>query len=189
MNKLTPSASRPLSSILGTAAAVLLTGLANLHSGVALAGPVTQPISQVPLTTVVANHPQILLAVGNSESMDGILSGAIMTGSGSLGSSLSSLNNSSSPTNYTIPAGFTPPKTPAAVGTAPYTFNSGGTLYDNGPSRLNVAKGGIAAILNQYMQSADFALMDYQTTSGIFSMSGSSIFRLQHFLGMGQGGA
>ena len=167
MNKLTPSASRPLSSILGTAAAVLLIGLANLHAGVALAGPVTQPISQVPLTTVVANHPQILLAVGNSESMDGILSGAIMTGSGSLGSSLSSLSNSSSPTNYTIPAGFTPPKTPTAVGTAPYTVNSGGTLYDNGPSRLNVAKGGIAAILNQYMQSADFALMDYQTTSGI----------------------
>lgn len=167
MNKLTPSASRSLSSALGTAIAVLLIGLANLHAGVAFAGPVTQPISQVPLTTVVANHPQILLAVGNSESMDGILSGAIMTGSGSLSSSLSSLSNSSSPTNYTIPAGFIPPKTPAAVGIAPYTVNSGGTLYDNGPSRLNVAKGGIAAILNQYVQSADFALMDYQVTSGI----------------------
>lgn len=167
MSKLTPSSPRPLSPTLGIALAVLLIGLANLQPGVAVAGPVTQPISQVPLTTVVANHPQILLAVGNSESMDGTLSGAIMTGSGSLGGGLASLGASSSPTSYTIPSGFTPPKTPAAVGVAPYTVNSGGTLYDNGPSRLNVAKGGIAAILNQYMQSADFALMDYQTTSGV----------------------
>lgn len=165
MNKLTPSASRPLSSILGTAAAVLLIGLANLHSGVAFAGPVTQPISQVPLTTVVANHPQILFAVGNSESMDGTLSGAIMAGSGSLDSTLSSLSSSSSPTNYTIPTGFTPPIDPGSAGSAPYTVNSSGTLYDNGPSRLNVAKGGIAAILNQYMDSADFALMDYSTSN------------------------
>jgi len=167
MSKLEQSASRSLRSVLSTASAVLAIGVVNLYSGAALAGPVTQPISQVPLTTVVANHPQILLAVGNSESMDGTLSGAIMTGSGSLTGSLSSLSNSSSPTNYTIPAGFTPPKTPTAVGIAPYTVSSGGTLYDNGPSRLNVAKGGIAAILNQYMQSADFALMDYKTTSGI----------------------
>ncbi len=164
MRKPTSSATRPLSSVSGIALTVLLIGILNLHPDPAHAGPVTQPISQVPLTTVVANHPQILLAVGNSESMDGSLSGAIMTGSGSLGSSLSSLGTSSSPTNYTIPTGFTPPMTPGAVGVAPYTVQSGSTLYDNGPSRLNVAKAGIAAILQQYMKSADFALMDYSTS-------------------------
>ncbi|HEV7123775.1 MAG TPA: PilC/PilY family type IV pilus protein [Rhodanobacter sp.] len=168
MSKPAPSPVRSLSSAIGTAAAVLLIGWANLQAGVALAGPVTQPISQVPLTTVVAKHPQILLAIGNSESMDGTLSGAIMVGSGSLDSNLSSLSTSSSPTNYAIPSGFTPPVTPTAVGVAPYTVSSRGTLYDNGPSRLNVAKGGLTAILDQYMQSADFALMDYQA-SGITS--------------------
>jgi type IV pilus assembly protein PilY1 len=166
MNQLEQSVTRSLPSVIGTAGAVLMIGILNLHVDVAHAGPVTQPISQVPLTTVVANHPQILFAVGNSESMDGTLSGAIMTGSGSLGSSLSSLSTSSSPTSYTIPTGFTPPVTPLAAGTAAYTVKTSGTLYDNGPSRMNVAKGGIAAILSQYMKSADFALMDYKATSG-----------------------
>ncbi len=182
MRKLTSSANRLLSSGMTAAAAVLLCGVLNLPADVAYAGPVTQPISQVPLTTVVANHPQVLLAVGNSESMDGSLSGAIMVGSGSLGSSLSSLGTSSSPTNYTIPTGFTPPMTPAAVGVAPYTVTSSGTMYDNGPSRLNVAKAGIAAILQQYMKSADFALMDYSTsgatryTTWVYYMSQSGGF-------------
>lgn len=165
MNKLEQSVTRSLRSVVGTAGAVLLIGILNLHVDVAYAGPVTQPISQVPLTTVVANHPQILFAVGNSESMDGTLSGAIMTGSGSLGSPLSSLSTSSSTTNYAIPAGFTPPLNTGDGVNAPYTVNSSGTLYDNGPSRMNVAKGGIAAILNQYMKSADFALLDYSTSS------------------------
>jgi hypothetical protein len=38
----------------------------------------------VPLTLATPAHPQIVIALGNSESMDGNLSGAIMTGSGSL---------------------------------------------------------------------------------------------------------
>ena len=167
MSKRIYSRNRPLPTALGCAAMVVMVGVANLKPNVALAGPVTQPISQVPLTTVVANHPQIVLAIGNSESMDGTLSGAIMVGSGSLASSLSSLGTSSSPTSYTVPSGFTPPLNAGTAGIAPYTVKTNGTLYDNGPSRLNVAKGGISAILNQYMQSADFALMDYKTTSSI----------------------
>ncbi|OIR00290.1 hypothetical protein GALL_177490 [mine drainage metagenome] len=109
-------------------------------------------------------RPQIVIAIGNSQSMDGDLSGAIMTGSGSLSSGLSSLSNSSSPVNYTVPTGFTPPVQAAnSSGLAPYTVNQSGTLYDNGASRLNVAKAGIMSVLNQYLPSMDFALEDYST--------------------------
>src|ERR1700733_1981229 len=63
-------------------------------------------ISQVPLTVTIPAHPQILLALANSESMDGDLSGAIRTGSGSIPHPL--LFASSSPVNFAIPPGFTP---------------------------------------------------------------------------------
>ena len=129
----------------------------------AVAPPPAVPVSQVPLTITIPAHPQIMLAVANSESMDGNLSGAIMTGSGSLGAAYTGLNSSSSPVSFSIPAGFTPPLNSGAAGLAPYTVNAGGTLYDNSPSRLNVAKAGISAILAGYMGSADFALMDYNT--------------------------
>jgi type IV pilus assembly protein PilY1 len=121
------------------------------------------PVSQVPLTIAIPAHPQILVAVGNSESMDGNLSGAIMAGSGSLGANYAALQTSSSPFNFTIPGGFTPPLNPGAGGVAPYTVTAGGNLTDNSPSRLNVAKAGISAILNTYMTSADFGLIDYDT--------------------------
>ena len=122
-------------------------------------------ISQVPLTIAAPSHPQVLIAIGNSQSMDGDLSGAIMTGSGSLSSALSSLSNSSSPVSYTVPSGFTPPVQAAnSSGMAPYTVNQSGILYDNGASRLNVAKAGVQAILSSYMQNTDFALEDYSTT-------------------------
>jgi type IV pilus assembly protein PilY1 len=127
------------------------------------------PVSQLPLTIAIPAHPQILVAVANSESMDGNLSGAIMTGSGSLGASYSELQASSSPLNFTIPAGFTPPLNGGSAGVAPYTVTSGGNLADNSPSRLNVAKAGITAILNGYMTSADFGLIDYDT-------SGNSVY-------------
>src|ERR1700722_20186275 len=74
--------------------------------------PPLVPISQVPMTVQIPAHPQILLAVGNSQSMDGTLAGAIYTGSGALGSTMAALNTSSSPVNYTIPSGFTPPLNP-----------------------------------------------------------------------------
>ncbi|EQD49473.1 type IV fimbrial biogenesis PilY1-related protein, partial [mine drainage metagenome] len=132
------------------------------------AAPTPVPISQVPLTSASPIRPQVLFAVGNSESMDGTLSGAIMAGSGALSNGNASLANSSSPVTYQVPAGFTPPLnagttcvSPLTGNCAPYTVNSGGTLYDNGASRLNVAKAAMQAILNSYMQNTDFGLIDY----------------------------
>jgi type IV pilus assembly protein PilY1 len=137
--------------------------------------PAPLQISQVPMTITLPAHPQILLALGNSQSMDGDLSGAIYTGSGQIPHPL--LFTSSSPVNFTIPTGFTPPVNPGAGGIAPYTVNAGGTLYDNSDSRLNVAKAGITAILNAFIASADFGLIDYQTgypglyTTWVYQMS------------------
>ena len=150
-----------------------LTGGAS-HSG---PGPAPTSVAQLPLTISVPSHPQIVIAVGNSESMDGNLSGAIMAGSGSLGAGLALLQNSSSPVNFAIPPGFTPPLNPGAGGFAPYTVVAGGHLADNSPSRLNVAKAGITAMLNTFMPNADFALLDYQTggatlyTTWVYQMS------------------
>ena len=132
-----------------------------LGIGIAAATAPTVPISQVPMTVEIPAHPQILLAVGNSESMDGTLTGAILTGAGDVGATYSALYNSSSPLNFTIPTGFTPPLNAGSAGVAPYTVTTGGVQYDNSPSRLNVAKAGIASILNNYIADADFALMDY----------------------------
>ncbi len=112
-----------------------------------------------------SSRPQIVIAIGNSQSMDGDLGGAIMTGSGQLSSSLSSLYNTSSPVNYSVPSGFVPPLTPAQTASAPYTYASGSLLYDNSASRLNVAKQGIGSVLNTYLGSMDFALEDYATSS------------------------
>src|ERR1700691_5035998 len=81
--------------------------------------PAPLQISQVPMTITLPAHPQILLALGNSQSMDGDLSGAIYTGSGALTASYSALNASSSPVNYTIPSGFTPPVNAGSGGIAP----------------------------------------------------------------------
>jgi type IV pilus assembly protein PilY1 len=127
--------------------------------------PPTVAISQVPMTVEIPAHPQILLAVTNSQSVDGSLSGAILTGSGDVGASYSALYASSSQLNYTIPTGFTPPLNPGSSGVAPNTVTTGAIQYDNSPSRLNVAKAGITSILNNYIADADFALMDYQTSA------------------------
>lgn len=169
-------ASRRLLATLSSAGLALLVGM---PFPAAAAIPPAVPVSQVPLTITIPAHPQIMVAFANSESMDGNLSGAIMTGSGSLGPNFAGLNASSSPVNFTIPAGFTPPLDPGAAGVAPYTVKLGGTLYDNSPSRLNVAKAGISAILTSYMASADFGLMDYNTsgnglyTTWVYQMSPS----------------
>jgi len=134
------------------------------------AGPVTPTnLAQVPLTVTTPAHPQIVIAVGNSESMGGNLSGAVMTGAGSLDPTLALLQNSSSPLNFAIPPGFTPPLNPGANGMAPYTVAANGLLVDNSPSRLNVAKQGIAAVLNTFLPNADFALLDY-------ALSGTSVY-------------
>ncbi len=166
----------PAIVLLGVVACLILGRTS--HSAAGPVAPIS--IAQVPLTLAVPAHPQIVLAVGNSESMDGNLSGAIMTGSGSLNPALALLQNSSSPANYAIPPGFTPPVNPGAGGIAPYTVASGGLLVDNSPSRLNVAKQGITAVLNSFMPSADFALLDYQLagisvyTTWLYEMSPAS---------------
>ncbi len=156
----------------------------------AAAPPPTLPISQTPMTVTIPAHPQIMLAVANSQSVDGDLSGAILTGSGSLGGAYSILNASSSPLNYTIPVGFTPPVNPGNGVTAPYTVQVGPVLEDNSASRLNVAKGGITQILNTYISSADFALMDYQTswpnayTTWVYQMSQPGGFTFTNVAGV-----
>ena len=139
-------------------------------------------------SAATAPRPQIVIALGNSESMDGDLSGAIMTGSGRLSSGLSSLANSSSPVNYVVPAGFTPPLTPTQTASAPYTVLSSGTLVDNSASRLNVAKAGIHSVLSQNLAGMDFALEDYSTsgttlyTTWVYYMSPSGGFSFANSL-------
>lgn len=152
-------------ALLTSSVAMLLT-VATGSSSTAAATPSPILISQIPLTVAMPAHPQVLLAVGNSQSMDGDLSGAIMTGSGLTG--LTALQNSSSPVNYVVPASFTPPLNAGSGGSAPYTVLSGdGKQRDNSASRLNVAKAGITAILQSFLPVADFALMDYQTSNEV----------------------
>ena len=154
------SATTPVKAV--TAALLFLAG-----GYAATAGAVTPTsIAQAPVTVAQPSRPQILFAVSNSQSMDGTLAGAIMTGAGALGSGLSALQSTSSPTNYTIPSGFTPPLNAGSGGVAPYTVTTGGTEFDNSPSRLNIAKASITSILTTFLQNADFALMDY-TGSGL----------------------
>lgn len=154
---------------------IISRGKAMLHFGVIIstllgfpvlanAAPPSLIISQIPLKLAVPTQPQVLFALGNSQSMDGTLSGAIMIGSGTQSGGLSSLQNSSSPINYTVPVGFVPPLQAAVSGQAPYTVNQSGVSKDNGPTRLNVAKAGIQAIIEAYMQNTDFALATYKTS-------------------------
>src|SRR6516225_2841738 len=79
----------------------VLTGSAG--RSIAASAALPTPIAQVPLTVAIPAHPQIVVAVSNSQSMDGNLSGAILAGSGSLDASLALLQNSSSPANFNIP--------------------------------------------------------------------------------------
>jgi type IV pilus assembly protein PilY1 len=150
----------------------LLVGLvAGGDASLATTPPTAIAIYQSPLTVAIPAHPQVIIAVGNSESMDGNLAGAILTGSGSLGNSLSELQGSSSPVNFIVPAGFSPPPplTGGAVGSSqPYTVTLNGNLVDNSPSRLNMAKSGLVSIINNFMQNTDFALMDYLPTGTLY---------------------
>lgn len=94
-------------------------------------------LSDTPLVLVTPAHPQVLFLLTNSQSMDGNLSGAIMTGASG---------------NYTVPAGFTPPAKPDST---LYTVNG----VDNSASRMNVAKASLKQILTTYASSNDFGLM------------------------------
>lgn len=127
-----------------------------------------------------ASAPQVLLAITNSESMDGTTAGAIMVGSGIYGASLAT---SSSPVSYTVPAGFTPPLNAGSAGSAPYTVQcGGGYMCDNGPSRLNMTKAAISNVLSTYGNSMNFGVYTFSTgapslyTTWVYYMSGSGGF-------------
>lgn len=157
---------------LALTAALILLGVGSAPQNVHATTPPSVSIAQYPLTVAVPAHPQVLFAITNSESMDGNFSGAIMTGSGSLGGAVATgLANSSSPAQYQIPSGFTPPVNAGSGGYAPYTVWGGSYWIDNSDSRLNVAKEGIQQILTDYMEYADFALMDFTGTSGPWTTS------------------
>jgi type IV pilus assembly protein PilY1 len=152
-----------LSSLLvGLLVGLVVGGDASLATTV----PTAIPISSVPLTVAIPAHPQVVIAVGNSESMDGNLNGAILTGSGSLGSSVSELQNSASQVNFQVPAGFSPPVSGGAVGSMqPYTVQQNGNLVDNSPSRMNMAKIGLMTVITNFAANTDFALIDYSTSA------------------------
>jgi type IV pilus assembly protein PilY1 len=119
--------------------------------------------------TAPSTAPQVLLAITNSESMDGTTAGAIMVGSGGLASGYSTLNSSSSPLNYTIPSGFTPPVNAGSGGSAPYTANcltNSSYKCDNSQSRLNMTKAAIQQVLTNYGSSINFGLYTYASSSG-----------------------
>jgi len=109
---------------LATAAIALFAGVVLCTSqsrSAPASGPSPVLISQTPLTVAIPAHPQIVFALADSQSMDGDLSGAIMTGSGSLGGAVgTSLAASSSPATFTVPSGFTPPLNPGTGGLAPW---------------------------------------------------------------------
>ncbi|WP_083251498.1 pilus assembly protein [Acidihalobacter yilgarnensis] len=150
---------------------VMVVTLGLLGMELAFAGSPQVQISNIPMTLVQPTPPQVLFAVTNSQSMDGDLSGAIMTGSGAV----NGFSGPSSPTCYTVPAGFTPPMSAAGTGgcpsgQAPYTVISGSVQYDNGPSRLNVAKQALHAVIQQYAATFDMGLMEYKTgTANLYS--------------------
>ncbi|MHB8354356.1 MAG: pilus assembly protein, partial [Burkholderiales bacterium] len=160
----------------------LWLGVALAFSPFALATlPPTLAISSIPLISVQYGAPQVLFVLDNSQSMDGDLAGAIMTGSGTATDSAGNPVdlNSSSPADYTVPAGFTAPVSGATSGSAPYTVN--GT--DNSASRLNVAKEAIQQAYNQWNGVMNFGLMDYgvngtpsKYTTWVYYMSGPDGF-------------
>jgi len=168
MSKSTPMTLRRRLTLCA-AAATFIASVTSAVSVVFAAVPAPLTIAQIPLTIAVPPHPQLLWALPNSESTDGTLSGAIMTGSGALAANLSVLQSSASPVNFAIPAGFTPPINPGAGGFAPYTVTSGGVQYDNSSSRLNNAKAGIAAVINTYMANVDFGLEIFNVGGSVYT--------------------
>lgn len=136
----------------------------------------TTTLSDNPMVLVTPTHPQVLLVLPNSQSMDGNLSGAIMTGA----SGTYSINDPKL-------TGFTPP-VQAADGSGNALYTSGGK--DNSPSRMNVAKASIQRILNDYASSNDFGLMTLGTsgnpalyTTWVYYMSAAGGFTFTNTAG------
>lgn len=119
----------------------------------------------VPVVPVQAattpGKPQVLFAITNSQSMDGDVSGAIMTGAGTA----AGLTSSSSPTSYAPTNGFVPPAQAATAGQAPYTVSTRSYDLDNSESRLNMAKQAVSSILSGYLSTVDFGLETYKVAN------------------------
>lgn len=131
-----------------------------------------------PLTASSSTAPQVLIAITNSSSMDGTTAGAIYVGSGTV-SDKAFWNSTTSPANYTIPTGFTPPIANNGNGTAPYTSPCPGSssyACDNGPSRLNIAKAAIASIVGSYGNLVNFGLYDYSTAGSTVSLYNTWVY-------------
>ncbi|MHB0872505.1 MAG: hypothetical protein ACYCQH_11115 [Acidithiobacillus ferrooxidans] len=146
-----------------------------------------------------ANQPQVMILLDNSQGMAGVLrgptglSGAIMTGSGTVPEDA----NSSSPVNYTA-SGFTPPALGSSGTSVPYSVpcntsgitaaaqsacalvgastssstKSSSSIYgyiDNSQSMLNMAEQAIGTIINtpEYSNNIQFGLMDYALSGNV----------------------
>jgi type IV pilus assembly protein PilY1 len=166
--------------------------------------------------SAASGKSQVMILLSNSESMDGNVNGAILTGSGAGAGSSSAFYSAFagtganysgtgpapvSPDTYSIPSGFSEPcsyltggcGTGSAAGvtipsgSAAYSFHdSNGVVYDNSPSRLNIAKESIQSIVQTYIKSIDIGLMDYSINNPqvlqtwLYLMSGSGGFTLSN---------
>ncbi|MGA9851437.1 MAG: PilC/PilY family type IV pilus protein [Gammaproteobacteria bacterium] len=126
-----------ITALVAAVASFLLTGVTGMV--LAASPPPQVSISSTPLTVIVPSHPQVLIALTNSNSMDSsdditdtsnsaltsnAPQSAIMTWSGNIGAAASdylygagyaSLESATSPLDYTVPTGFTPPITGGAA--------------------------------------------------------------------------
>lgn len=146
-----------LAAFTALVASIVFGGVSSM--AIAAAPPMVS-ISSTPLTVIVPSHPQVLIALTNSNSMDSsdgnkddgnvaLISdaphSAIMTWSGNInqnrsvyGSNIASLEKSTSPLQYVVPTGFTAPITaaPAASSTAytaaVYTHSGNVTTWSGG---------------------------------------------------------
>ena len=130
---------------------------------------------------ITPGDASLVIAVGNSQSMDGTTPGAIMTGSGypmvydtfnggyQLVTPLTTGSAPASPQYYPVTGGFVPPMGTgnAPQGMAPYTLpNANGNLADNSPSRMNMVKAAIRGLVNTYASKFNLALTTYSETTG-----------------------
>ncbi|MDA8390489.1 MAG: type IV pilin biogenesis protein [Gammaproteobacteria bacterium] len=126
--------------------------------------------SAIPAVAVAAlgEQPQVLVILDTSQGMAGDLSGAIMSGSGTVAADASSSSPICYPLNGYIPLSTAAPSVGGTcpAGEAAYTVTgANGVLTDNSESMINVAEQSLlAAFANpQYANVFQAGLMDYAT--------------------------
>ena len=129
----------------------------------------------------LAQQPQILIILDNSQGMAGNLQGAIMSGSGTVPANAGPLAPTASPplawpspvcypvSSYSPRSNLGPSNgATCPAGTAPYTVSIGnGTLQDNSESMINIAEQSLLAQFNNPSNSNAFqvGLMDFATAN------------------------